>query len=102
MFAVLWILFLVLMIWIGLHIIGGLFSLLGVLIVGGIAGWLAGHFMRGRGYGVLKDILLGFVGGIVGGILFALAGIHWHGILGSIVTATIGAVVVLYIARALR
>ena len=78
-------------------------SLLYFLVVGLIAGWLAGQVMKGGGYGVLVDIVLGILGGIVGGWLFGVLGI-WPGggIIGSIVVAFIGAVILVWITRALK
>jgi uncharacterized membrane protein YeaQ/YmgE (transglycosylase-associated protein family) len=73
------------------------------ILVGLIAGWLAGQVMRGGGYGILIDILLGLVGGIVGGWLFGSLGI-WPGggLLGSIIVSFVGAVILVAITRALR
>ena len=67
------------------------------LAIGGLAGWLAGQYMKGRGFGVLGNIVVGIVGGIIGGFLFGLLGINLGGMVGSLVTATIGAVVLLFI-----
>jgi uncharacterized membrane protein YeaQ/YmgE (transglycosylase-associated protein family) len=73
------------------------------LLVGLIAGWLAGKVMKGGGYGVLVDILLGIVGGIVGGWVFGALGI-WPGggIIGSILVAFVGAVILVWITRLLK
>jgi uncharacterized membrane protein YeaQ/YmgE (transglycosylase-associated protein family) len=73
------------------------------IIVGLIAGWLAGQVMKGGGYGILLDIILGVVGGIVGGWLFGALGI-WAGggIIGSIIVSFIGAVVLVAITRVLK
>ncbi len=73
------------------------------IVVGLIAGWLAGQVMRGGGYGVLVDILLGLLGGIVGGWLFGSMGI-WPGggMVGSILVSFVGAVILVAITRALR
>ena len=73
------------------------------VVVGLIAGWLAGQVMRGGGYGVLVDIILGLVGGIVGGWVFGLLGI-WPGggMIGSIVVAFVGAVILVGISRLLK
>jgi uncharacterized membrane protein YeaQ/YmgE (transglycosylase-associated protein family) len=77
-------------------------GLIAWLVVGLVAGWLAGQFMRGGGYGVLGDIVLGIVGAFVGGFLFGLLlpG-STSGLLGSIVVAFIGAVVLIALSRAL-
>ena len=73
------------------------------IIVGLIAGWLAGQVMKGGGYGVLMDILLGLVGGLIGGWLFGVLGI-WPGggIIGAILVAFVGAVVLVALTRALK
>jgi uncharacterized membrane protein YeaQ/YmgE (transglycosylase-associated protein family) len=72
------------------------------LLVGLIAGWLAGKLTRGSGYGPLGDIAIGVLGALVGGFLFRLVGISAYGTIGSIIVATIGAVVLVYVVRALR
>ncbi|HXC87310.1 MAG TPA: GlsB/YeaQ/YmgE family stress response membrane protein [Candidatus Cybelea sp.] len=73
------------------------------LVVGLIAGWLAGVVMRGGGYGIIVDILLGIVGGFLGGWLFGRLGI-WPagGMLGSIIVAFVGAVILVGITRLLK
>ena len=73
------------------------------IVVGLIAGWLAGLVMKGGGYGVLVDILLGILGGIVGNWLFVSLGI-WPGggIIGSIIVSFVGAVILVAITRVLK
>jgi uncharacterized membrane protein YeaQ/YmgE (transglycosylase-associated protein family) len=73
------------------------------IVVGLIAGWLAGQVMKGGGYGAIVDIILGMVGGIVGGWVFGMLGI-WPGggMIGSIIVAFVGAVILVAITRALR
>ena len=77
-------------------------GLIAWLMVGLVAGWLAGQFMRGGGYGLVGDIVIGIVGAFVGGLLFTLLlpGSS-AGLLGSIVVAFIGAVVLIAAIRAL-
>ena len=73
------------------------------IIVGLIAGWLAGKIMRGSGYGVIGDILLGIIGAVVGSWLLGFLGIHLRGgLLATILVATLGAVVLVAIARLLK
>lgn len=72
------------------------------LIVGGLAGWLAGQFMKGRGYGLLINILLGLLGGFVGGLVFGLLGLETTNLLGRIICSTVGAVLLIVLARAIR
>lgn len=80
-------------------------GLLAWIVVGLIAGWLAGQVMKGGGYGVVGDIILGIVGGIIGGFLAsAVLGIPdpMNGIsITSIVVAFIGAIILVWILRAL-
>jgi uncharacterized membrane protein YeaQ/YmgE (transglycosylase-associated protein family) len=76
--------------------------LLWEIVIGIIAGWLAGKIMRGRGYGVLLDLLLGIVGSIVGGLVFGLLGLYAYGFIGRIVIATAGAVMLVYLVRRLQ
>ncbi len=78
-------------------------GLMAWIVVGLIAGWLAGKVMKGGGYGVVVDIVLGLLGGVVGGWVFGLLGI-WPGggMIGSIVVAFVGAVILVWITRKLR
>jgi uncharacterized membrane protein YeaQ/YmgE (transglycosylase-associated protein family) len=73
------------------------------IVVGLIAGWLAGQVMQGGGYGVVFDIILGLIGGVLGGWIFGLLGI-WEGggMIGSIIVAFAGAVILVAITRVLK
>lgn len=72
------------------------------IIVGIAAGFLAGKIMNGSGYGLLMDLVLGFFGGLFGRFVFGLVGIGSHGIIGSILIATCGAMMLIWIARWVR
>lgn len=72
------------------------------IITGAIAGAIAGWVMRGEGYGFLKNLVLGLFGGCVGGLAFNALGIEWGGLLGSIGTAVVGAVALIWLARIIR
>lgn len=73
------------------------------IIIGGIAGWLAGNIMKGGGYGIFKNILLGIIGGLVGGWIFGFLGIIiLNGTFGDLLEGVIGAVVILAIAGAVK
>lgn len=72
------------------------------IVVGAIAGWLAGVLVKGGGYGLIADIVLGIVGAFIGGWLIGALGIHLGGFIGSIVTAVIGAVVLLFLVRLIK
>jgi len=77
-------------------------NILWFLLVGLVAGWLAGKVMRGRSYGLVGDLVIGVVGALVGGFLFDLLGISAGGLLGAILTAFVGAIVFIYLLRLLR
>jgi uncharacterized membrane protein YeaQ/YmgE (transglycosylase-associated protein family) len=77
-------------------------SLLIIIIVGIVAGWLAGRVMEGGGFGLVGDLLVGLVGAFIGDWLLPRLGIHFGvGIVGLIINAFIGAVVLLLILRLL-
>lgn len=72
------------------------------LAIGAVVGWLAGKIVKGSGFGVLGNIVVGIVGAVSGGFLFGYIGITASGLLGSIIMATIGAVVLLSLLRVLK
>jgi uncharacterized membrane protein YeaQ/YmgE (transglycosylase-associated protein family) len=74
-------------------------NMLWFLIVGMIAGWLAGNITKGRGLGLIGDLVVGVVGSFIGGFLFSLLGLSAYGTIGEIIMATIGAIVLLWIVR---
>ena len=78
-------------------------SLLWFLIIGLAAGWLAGVLVKGGGYGLIGDLVVGVIGAFHGGFLFRRMGVAvGGGLAGSLVVATIGAVVLLVVVRALK
>jgi uncharacterized membrane protein YeaQ/YmgE (transglycosylase-associated protein family) len=73
------------------------------LIIGGIAGWLAGKLMSGDGYGVIVDVILGVIGGLVGGWLVStFLGIQTTGLIASFIVALIGACILVAIVHLIR
>ena len=68
------------------------------LLLGCLAGFCAGKLMKGGGFGIIVNCVLGLLGGALGGWLFDLLGISWGGILGQLATAIIGAAIILWIA----
>lgn len=72
------------------------------VVVGLIAGWAAGKIMKGGGYGVAMDIVLGIIGAVVGGWLMGFFGIHAGGLIGTIVVAIIGAVFLIWLTRLIK
>ncbi len=73
------------------------------IVVGIISGWLAGQIMKGDGYGLVWDLILGIAGAVVGGWLFGVLGLSSAGgTIGAIIVATIGAVFLIFLSRILR
>jgi uncharacterized membrane protein YeaQ/YmgE (transglycosylase-associated protein family) len=84
-------------------IVIGIDSIIITLIVGAIAGWLAGQIVRGFGFGLLWNIVIGIVGAFIGvWLLTTLHVVPFAGFLGSIINATVGAVVLLVIIGFIR
>jgi uncharacterized membrane protein YeaQ/YmgE (transglycosylase-associated protein family) len=78
-------------------------SLLVILLVGIVAGWLAGKIVRGTGFGIIGDLLVGIVGAFIGDWFLPRIGIHLGtGVVSAIVNATIGAIVLLLVVGLLR
>jgi len=75
-------------------------GLIGWLVIGLLAGWLAGKMARGRGFGCIGDVLIGLIGSVIGGWIFTQLGIvHENTFLYSLAAATIGAVVLVSVAH---
>jgi len=72
------------------------------IFIGLISGWLAGKIINGRGYGVMCDIALGLVGGIIGGMIFGILGVSAHNAIGAILMSTSGATALVIATRILR
>lgn len=72
------------------------------ILIGLVAGWLAGQLVKGGGFGVVGDIVLGILGALLGGFLFSALGVSSAGLLGSIITATIGAILLIFLLRAIK
>lgn len=72
------------------------------IIIGAVAGFVAGKIMRGGGFGLIVNLLLGVVGGIVGGWLFGLLGVPNAGLIGSLATSIVGAILLLWVASLFR
>ena len=77
-------------------------ELIGFLLIGAAAGWLASIYMRGGSMGLLGNLAIGVVGAFIGGFLFRLIGFAAVGLIGHLITATVGAVVLLYLVRVLK
>lgn len=72
------------------------------IIIGILAGFLAGRIMRGSGFGLIGDLIVGLIGALLGGWLFGILGLSVDGKIGSLVTATVGAIVLLALLRAIK
>jgi len=73
------------------------------ILVGLVAGWLAGQLMKGGGFGVIGDIVVGVLGALLGGFLFSSLGMSLGGgLLGAIIVATIGAVLLIFVLRLIK
>lgn len=77
-------------------------ELLWFILIGLAAGWLAGKLVRGGGYGILGDIVVGLIGAIIGGYLFRALGVTAYGLLGSLIVATVGAIVLIFLVRLVK
>ena len=71
-------------------------GLIGLLIVGAIAGWLANYFMKSNDPGIVNNILIGVGGAFIGGLVFKILGFHATHFFGQLITATVGASILLY------
>jgi len=81
----------------------GIESILVIIIIGAIAGWLAGLIVKGFGFGLLGNIVVGIVGAFVAGLIFPVIGLDFGGgILGGIIHATLGAVILLFLIRLVK
>jgi uncharacterized membrane protein YeaQ/YmgE (transglycosylase-associated protein family) len=76
--------------------------LIWTIVIGILAGFLAGQVVKGRGMGVLVDLLVGIVGSVLGGWIFGIVGLAAYGLVGRLAMAFVGAVVLLLIVRALK
>ncbi len=77
-------------------------GLIWFLLIGLCAGWLAGKIMRGGGFGLFGDLIVGVIGALLGGWVFSLFGIGSYGLLGELIVATIGALLLLYLVRLIK
>jgi uncharacterized membrane protein YeaQ/YmgE (transglycosylase-associated protein family) len=77
-------------------------ELIWFLLIGLIAGWLAGQVMKGGGFGVIGDMIVGVIGAFLGGWLFGMLGISAGGLIGSLITAFVGAVILIFLLRLIR
>lgn len=72
------------------------------LLIGIVAGWLAGKLVKGRGFGLGVDLVVGVLGAIIGGFIFGQLGVSTSGLIGELLSATAGAVILLVVLKAVR
>jgi uncharacterized membrane protein YeaQ/YmgE (transglycosylase-associated protein family) len=77
-------------------------NLLWFLLIGLVAGWLAGQIMKKRSMGLVNNLIVGAIGALLGGFLFGLLGISADNLIGSLVTAVVGAIVLLYLVGVMK
>jgi uncharacterized membrane protein YeaQ/YmgE (transglycosylase-associated protein family) len=79
------------------------YGIIAWLVIGAIAGWLAGQIVKGGGFGLIVDIIVGIVGAVIGGYLAGVLGISvGGGLISSIIVAVIGAVILLLVLRLIK
>jgi uncharacterized membrane protein YeaQ/YmgE (transglycosylase-associated protein family) len=79
-----------------------LFELIWILLIGIAAGWLAGQILKGRGFGLIGNLIVGVIGSLLGGFLFGLIGLAAYGLIARLVMSVVGAVVLLYLISFIR
>jgi uncharacterized membrane protein YeaQ/YmgE (transglycosylase-associated protein family) len=72
------------------------------LLIGLAAGWLAGQLVKGRGFGLVENLIIGVIGALIGGFIFGTLGVNVGGLLGQLLAATVGALILLYLLKFIR
>lgn len=72
-------------------------SFIWFILIGLVAGFVAGKLMRGGGFGLIVNLVVGIIGGVLGGWIFGLLGIHTTSIIGSLICSVVGAIVLLWL-----
>jgi uncharacterized membrane protein YeaQ/YmgE (transglycosylase-associated protein family) len=75
----------------------GVTALIIMVLIGAAAGWLAGKITKGRGFGIAGNIAIGIIGAVIGGLILGVLGFGAHGLIARLITATIGAVILIYV-----
>jgi len=76
--------------------------LIWTIAIGILAGWLAGQVVKGRGMGLIVDLIVGIVGSFLGGFVFGLLGLATYGLIGRLVMSVVGAVILLLLIRLIK
>ncbi len=77
-------------------------NILWFLLIGLVAGWLAGVLVKGRGFGLIGDLVVGVLGALLGGFLFSTLGLAAYGVAGALIMAVVGALVLLFLIRLIK
>ena len=77
-------------------------QLIWFILIGIAAGWLAGQIMKGSSFGLGGDLVVGVIGALIGGFLLGALGIQAYGLLGSLITATVGAIILIALLRLVK
>jgi uncharacterized membrane protein YeaQ/YmgE (transglycosylase-associated protein family) len=72
------------------------------LLIGMAAGWLAGQLVKGRGFGLVENLIIGVIGALIGGFVFGALNVNVGGLLGQLIAATVGAIILLYLLKLIR
>lgn len=73
-----------------------------VVVLGILAGWIAGKIFKGRGFGLVGDLVVGVIGSFLGSFIFGLIGLSAYGLIGRLVVAVVGAVILLWLIRLIK
>jgi uncharacterized membrane protein YeaQ/YmgE (transglycosylase-associated protein family) len=79
-----------------------MFYLVWVILIGILAGWLAGQLMKGRGFGLLGDLIVGVIGSLLGSFIFGLLGIYSASLIGRLIISVVGAMILLWLIRFIK
>jgi uncharacterized membrane protein YeaQ/YmgE (transglycosylase-associated protein family) len=81
---------------------GEMLYLVWVVVIGILAGWLAGQITKGRGFGLIGNLIVGILGSLVGSFLFGIIGIAAYGLAGRLVLSVVGAIIFLWLIRLIK
>ena len=79
-----------------------MFYLVWVILIGILAGWVAGQLWKGSGFGLLGDLIVGVIGSLLGSFIFGLIGIGAYGLIGRLVISVVGALILLWLIRLIK
>lgn len=79
-----------------------MYSFIWFLLIGLAAGWLAGRILRGKGFGIIANLVIGVVGSFLGGIVFGILGFRSYGIIAELIVAVVGAILLIFIAGMIK